>query len=177
MLGNPEENSGTMHRPLVCNWERHARGSSPLHPATPADSARQQAPLPAQPPGAPGAAPQPPTRARVRRGGPGRGERVSQGTYGELFNQVPASVQPAAEACGYSPGAAGIRSERVEAHGGGAAGHTTWMPVVAWAGETSGQGGSAVYPSLARLGARRRPQASRWRWPVTQGWGTGPHTL
>src|SRR5258706_992021 len=34
MVGNPEENSGTTHRPLVCDWERHARGSSPLHPTT-----------------------------------------------------------------------------------------------------------------------------------------------
>src|SRR5262249_37810173 len=53
--------------------------------------------------------------------------------------------------------------------GGGMAGHTTWTPVVAWADGTSGQGGSAVYPSLARLGARCRPRVSRWRWPPCGG--------
>ena len=50
----------------------------------------------------------------------------------------------------------GIRSERVEAVG--AAGRTTWMPVVGLADETSVRGGSEVYLSFARLGASRPPQ-------------------
>jgi hypothetical protein len=40
----------------------------------------------------------------------------------------------------------------------GAAGQTTWTPVVGLADETSGTLCSAVYPSFARLGASRLPQ-------------------
>ena len=56
------------------------------------------------------------------------------------------------------PYSAGIRSERVEALG--AAGRTTWTPVVGLADETrrASAAGSAVYPSFARLGASRPPQ-------------------
>ena len=39
----------------------------------------------------------------------------------------------------------------------GAADATTWTPVVGWADETSGTAEAAVYPSVARLGARREP--------------------
>jgi hypothetical protein len=53
----------------------------------------------------------------------------------------------------------GIRSERVEA--AGAAGRTTWMPVVGLADETrrAHTVGSEVYLSFARLGASRPPQS------------------
>ncbi len=54
------------------------------------------------------------------------------------------------------PCSVGIRSERVEAVG--AAARTTWTPVVGLADETSARRGSAVYPSVARLGASRPPQ-------------------
>ena len=54
------------------------------------------------------------------------------------------------------PCSVGIRSERVEAVG--AAGRPTWIAVVGLADETSARRGSAVYPSVARLGASRPPQ-------------------
>jgi hypothetical protein len=50
----------------------------------------------------------------------------------------------------------------------GAAGHTTWTPVVGWPTRRAGRVGSAVYPSFARRGLSRLPQsvqvemASRW---------------
>jgi hypothetical protein len=68
------------HKPLVCDWERHARSSSPLHLlrhlVTRASSARRQAEDSAWPSGSAPQASYP--LARVRGVGPGRGERVSQ---------------------------------------------------------------------------------------------------
>jgi hypothetical protein len=55
------------------------------------------------------------------------------------------------------PCSVGTLSERVEAQG--AAGYTTWTPVVGWQTRRAGRVGSAVYPSFARLGSRRLPQS------------------
>src|SRR2546430_5437317 len=50
--------------------------------------------------------------------------------------------------------ASGVSESRQE----GAAGRPTWIAVVGLADETSARRGSAVYPSVARLGASRPPQ-------------------
>ena len=73
------------------------------------------------------------------------------------------------------PCSVGIRSERVEAVG--AAGRTTWMPVVGLADETSVHEPALRYISRSLVSAPAvHHRASRWRRPAA-GWGECIHLL